>query len=70
MQTRAHQSLNLSKPEEVAYWSKLLQVAPLHLMRAAKVTGSNLINRMIYYLKSEGLLPFHFDLNQVTPANS
>jgi hypothetical protein len=64
------QSVNLSKPEEVAYWSKLLQVAPLHLVRAAKITGSNLVNRLIYYLKSEGLLPFHFDLTKVAPAKS
>jgi hypothetical protein len=68
MDTSQH-SLNLSKPEEIAYWSGLLKVAPLHLIRAAKVTGSNLINRLIYYLKAEGLLPFHFDLTHIVPAN-
>jgi hypothetical protein len=58
-------SLNLSRPEEVAYWSAVLKVAPLHLFKAAKATGSNLIDRLIYYLKSEGILPFHFDLGKI-----
>jgi hypothetical protein len=58
-------SLNLSRPEEVAYWSEILKVAPLHLVKAAKATGSNLIDRLIYYLKSEGMLPFHFDLGNI-----
>jgi hypothetical protein len=58
-------SLNLSRPEELAYWSRLLKVTPLHLVRAAKATGSNLIDRLVYYLKSEDILPFHFDLGKV-----
>lgn len=59
--------LNLSKQEELAYWSRHLRVKPLHLLRAAKATGSNLLNRMVYYLKAEGLLPFHFDIDLHIP---
>ncbi len=58
-----NQSVNFSKPEEVAYWSKLLNVSPAHLLNAVKATGSNLLNRMIWFLKAEGLLPRHFNLD-------
>jgi len=56
------QSVNFDKPEEVAYWSKLLNVSPSHLIHALKATGSNLISRMIWFLKAEDLLPRYFNL--------
>jgi hypothetical protein len=55
--------VNFSKPEEVAYWCKLLNVSPANLLHAVKATGSNLLNRMIWFLKAEGVLPHHFNLN-------
>ncbi|HEX6913878.1 MAG TPA: DUF3606 domain-containing protein [Chitinophagaceae bacterium] len=55
------QCVNLSKPEELIYWARKLNVKPLHLLHAVKVTGSNLLNRMIWYLKAEGLVPHHFE---------
>lgn len=61
MQNDQHR-VNFSKPEEVAYWSKLLNVSPSNLLQAVKATGSNLLNRMIWFLKAEGLLPHHFNL--------
>lgn len=57
------QSVNFSKPEEVAYWSTLLNVSPSQLLHAVKATGSNLINRMIWFLKAEGCLPRYFNLD-------
>ncbi len=56
------QSVNIEKPEEVAYWSRKLNVSPASLLHAFKATGSNLLNRMIWFLKAEGLLPRYFDL--------
>jgi hypothetical protein len=55
-------AINVTKPEEVAYWSRLLNVTPRQLMHAVKATGSNLVSRMIYYLKAEGILPQTFEL--------
>jgi hypothetical protein len=57
--------VNVSKPEEVAYWSRILNVSPTHLIHAVKATGSNLLNRMIFFLKAEGCLPHHFDLEKL-----
>lgn len=58
--------LNISKPEEVAYWSRILNLSPSHLIHAVKATGSNLLNRMIWFLKAEGLLPRYFDIVKLT----
>jgi len=60
-------SINLAKPEELAYWSQLLKVSPIQLLKAARATGSNLLHRMVYYLKAEGMLPFHFDVDKLMP---
>lgn len=64
------QSVNLAKPEEVAYWSKLLNVSPAHLLNAVQATGSNLLNRMIWFLKAEGLLPRYFNLENLIQTKS
>ncbi len=64
MQNMDQQTVNLSKPEELAYWAKLLKVKPLHIIRAAKITGSNLVNRMIFFLKAEGVIPSYFDVSK------
>ena len=64
MSRSEQQTLNPSKPEELAYWSRILNVAPTHLVQAIKATGSNLVNRMVWFLKAEGLLPHHFDLGK------
>jgi hypothetical protein len=65
MQQPDNHTLNVTKPEDVAYWSTILKVAPLHLISAVKATGSTLVNRLIYYLKAEGLVPFYFDINNL-----
>jgi len=64
MQNRNDQIVNLSKPEELAYWAKLLKVKPLHLISAANITGSNLVNRLVFFLKAEGLIPSYFDISK------
>ena len=55
------QLVNIAKPEEVAYWSRVLNVSPSQILHAVKVTGSNMLHRMIWFLKAEGFLPHHFD---------
>jgi hypothetical protein len=58
--------VNVSKPEEVAYWSRMLNISPVHLLHAVKATGSNLLNRMIWFLKAEGLVPRYFDIGKTS----
>lgn len=65
MQQTDHQTIDTARPEEIAYWSGILGVAPSQLIQAIKATGSNLVNRMIWFLKAEGLMPHHFDLGKV-----
>jgi len=57
--------VNIAKPEEVAYWSRMLNVSPGHILHAVKATGSSMLNRMIWFLKAEGLLPHHFDVGKL-----
>lgn len=57
--------VNLTKPEEVAYWSRLLNVSPGNLLNAVKATGSNLLSRVVWFLKAEGLLARHFDTSKL-----
>lgn len=59
--------VNILKPAEVAYWSRILNVSPKHILHAVKATGSNLINRMIWFLKAEGVLPHHFEIGKSKP---
>lgn len=60
--------VNVSKPEEVAYWSRILNVSPGHIVHAVKATGSSMLNRMIWFLKAEDLLPRHFDLGKLSAS--
>lgn len=55
-------AVNILKPAEIAYWSRILNVSPKHILRAVKATGSNLLKRMIWFLKAEGVLPHCFDI--------
>ncbi|MCE3281345.1 MAG: hypothetical protein K0Q66_82 [Chitinophagaceae bacterium] len=54
-------TVNISKAEDLAYWSRVLNISPIHLIKAFKATGSNLLPRIIWFLKAEGMLPHHFE---------
>lgn len=70
MQDWNRSSVDLSRPEEIAYWCRLLKIHPGHLAKAVKATGSTLVNRLVYFLKAEGLLPYHFDLGKLFSPGS
>lgn len=50
------------RKDNMTYWCKLLSVSHAQLVHAIKATGSNLLHRVVWFLKAEGCIPRHVDI--------
>jgi hypothetical protein len=54
MNTNLQPSVNLSRLDDIVYWTKKWEISPNQLFQAVKATQSNDVNTITLYLRERG----------------